>query len=406
MSSFRLFYPNVRVILPTILLLTIPAAAVAQSSVPATETHAPDPVMSRIERARGLAAAHQLRAAATELESIRASVNDASVRNITTLMLVGIYLEEGNYVRPAALLDEAFQKRATQKDDSVRTYFAVAGQAINGVRIRLARYRSFGIHIGDTNLPPEAVSDIDQLRFLLEKLVAQANEATNENGRAYDAWALKEDVLGIRLSLARDMEDRQKWQAEYSAAREKLASRQIQIASIGRPPALETVTSKLPNPFSGPKPAGTPDANNTTNNSAAGAAASGESNSGERKTQPAQTPESNSVAQTQPQPETTSSGQPAETEVNTITTGSLSGREKKRVTPQYPQVAKTAGVGGVVRVFVLVDEKGKVTVKGSEGPMLLKQAAEEAARGWTFLPTLVNSKLVRISGYIDFQFKP
>ena len=175
--------------------------------------------MSRIERARGLAAAHQLRSAATELESIRASVNDTSVRNITTLMLVGIYLEEGNYVRPAALLDEAFQKRATQKDDSVRTYFAVAGQAINGVRTRLARYRSFGIHIGESKLPVEAISDIDQLRFLLEKLVAQANEATNENGRAYDAWALKEDVLGLRLSLARDMEDRRKWQAEYSAAR-------------------------------------------------------------------------------------------------------------------------------------------------------------------------------------------
>ena len=260
MSSFWLFYPSARVILPTILLLTTSAVAVAQSSAPAMETNAPDPVLARIERARALAAAHQLRSAASELESIRASVNDAAVRNITTLMLMGIYLEEGNYVRPTALLDEAFQQRATQKDDLVRTYFALAGQAINGVRARLARYRSFGIRVGDANLPHEAVSDLDQVRLLLEKLVAQANEATNVNGRAYDAWALKEDVLGIRLSLARDMADREKWQAEYSAAREKLASRQIQIASIGRPPALETVTAKLPNPFSDPKPNGTPDA--------------------------------------------------------------------------------------------------------------------------------------------------
>ena len=74
--------------------------------------------------------------------------------------------------------------------------------------------------------------------------------------------------------------------------------------------------------------------------------------------------------------------------------------------PQYPQVARNAGVGGVVRVFVLVDERGKVTVKGSEGPIMLRQAAEDAARGWTFLPTMVNKRLVRISGYIDFEFKP
>jgi TonB family protein len=400
LSSFWLFYPSARVILPTILLLTTSAVAVAQSSAPAMETTAPDPVLARIERARALAAAHQLRSAASELESIRASVNDAAVRNITTLMLMGIYLEEGNYVRPTALLDEAFQQRATQKDDLVRTYFALAGQAINGVRARLARYRSFGIRVGDANLPHEAVSDLDQVRLLLEKLVAQANEATNVNGRAYDAWALKEDVLGIRLSLARDMADRERWQAEYSGAREKLASRQIQIASIGRPPALETVTSKLPNPFSDPKPTASPDAR-----ARAGINAPAESIAAAPNSQ--SSPESNPApSSTEPEPKVSPSSQPAEIEGNTVRTGSLSGRERKRIMPQYPQVARNAGVGGVVRVFVLVDERGKVTVKGSEGPIMLRQAAEDAARGWTFLPTMVNNKLLRISGYIDFEFKP
>ena len=400
MSSFWLFYPSARVILPTILLLTTSAVAVAQSSAPAMATNSPDPVLARIERARALAAAHQLRSAASELESIRASANDASVRNITTLMLMGIYLEEGNYVRPTALLDEAFQQRSTQKDDLVRTYFALAGQAINGVRARLARYRSFGIRVGDANLPHEAVIDLDQVRLLLEKLVAQANEATNVNGRAYDAWALKEDVLGIRLSLARDMEDREKWQAEYSAAREKLASRQIQIASLGRPPALQTVTSKLPNPFSDPKPPGTPDPN-----AAASGTASAESTSSAPNGQPS--PQSNPAAsRTEPEPKASPSVQSTETDANTVRTGSLSGREKKRIMPQYPQVARNAGVSGVVRVFVLVDERGRVTVKGSEGPDMLRQAAEEAARGWAFLPTMANKRIVRISGYIDFEFKP
>ena len=346
--------------------------------------------MLRIERARALAAAHQLRSAATELESVRASVSDASVRNISTIMLIGIYLEEGNYVRPVALLDEAFQQRTKQKDDSVRTYFALAGQAINGVRTRLARYRSFGINVGDSTLPKEALTDLDQMRFLLERLISQANDATNENGRAYDAWALKEDVVGIRLTLARDNEDREKWQGEFTAAREKLASRQIQIASIGRPPALEVVTAKIPNPFSGPKPAASPEANTNS--------APSQSTNSSTTTAPSAQP-------LQPGPTATPS--PAESQPNDkpFTTGSLSGRERKRVTPQYPQVARNGGVAGTVRVYLLIDENGNPTVERSEGPMLLRQAAEDAARKWLFRPTIIDNKPVRLAGYIDFDFK-
>jgi TonB family protein len=324
-------------------------------------------------------------------------VNDASVRNITTLMLIGIYLEEGNYVRTTALLDEAFQQRKSQKDSSIRMYFSLAGQTINGVRTRIARYRSFGININDGNLPAEALQDIDQIRILLERLIAQASEATNENGRAYDAWALKEDVLLLRATLARDMEDREKWQAEYAAAREKLASRQLQIASIGRPPVLGDMTSKLPNPFTGPHPAGSPEAKTGASNPPSTAA-------------PTATPQP-SPQPAAKQPEATTSPSSASTptnienDENTISTGSLSGRERKRVVPVYPATAKTAGITGVVRVFVLIDEKGKVTVKGSEGPAMLKQAAEDAARKWAFAPTMVKSRIVRLAGYIDFEFR-
>jgi len=398
LSSFSLFYPSVRKTIPTILLLlTIPALAAAQSSPSQVESFGADPVMTRIERARALAAAHQLHAAASELEAVRAAAtNDMSVRNITTLMLISIYLEEGNYVRTTALLDEAFQQRAAQKDSSLRTYFSLAGQAINGVRTRLARYRSFGINVNDGSLPAEALQDIERMRFLLERLVAHATEATNENGRAYDAWALKEDVLGLRATLARDLEDRQKWQGEYAAAREKLASRQIQIASIGRPPVLGDMTSKLPNPFTGPQPANSSEAKTGANTSlnTAPPTATPQSPQAPAATKPEPTP-SPSMAATPTTPET---------DDNTIITGSLSGRERRRVMPVYPATAKTAGVAGVVRVFVLVDEKGKVTVKSSEGHAMLKQAAEDAARKWTFAPTMSGNRLVRISGYIDFEF--
>ena len=97
-------------------------------------------------------------------------------------------------------------------------------------------------------------------------------------------------------------------------------------------------------------------------------------------------------------------GSPAP-EPQLVSTGSLSGRETKRVTPIYPSIAKTRGVFGTVRVFAIVDENGKVWVTNSEGPTLLRQAAEDAAKAWTFPPSLVNSKPVRFAGYLDFEFR-
>ena len=166
-----------------------------------------NPLLQTIERARALAAAHQLSQAATDLENVRASVTDVALRNVATLMLIGIYLEEGNYVRTQDLLEEGFKARSQQKDESLRTYFAMAGQTVNGLRTHLARYRSFGINPSETGLPPDANSELDRVRGLLERLAAQAKEISNEAGRSYDAGALQEDVVGIRLTLARDNED-------------------------------------------------------------------------------------------------------------------------------------------------------------------------------------------------------
>jgi TonB family protein len=351
------------------------------------ENSAPNPIERRIERARALAAAHQLQAAATELENLRASVNDLALRNGTSLMLLGIYLEEGNYGRAQSLLEESFQARATQKDDSVRTYFAMAGQAINGVRSHLARYRSFGLNTGEEGLPAEAVTDLDRVRNFLERLIAQARIITKEEGRLYDGLALQEDVLGIRLSVPRDASDRDKWQTEYVAAREKLASSQ-QVASLGRPPALAAVAAKLPNPFASPSPAAQNDAS-----------------LGAKKDGAPTAPNSGSQSTGSATPATAPTPQSETTEPKLVTAGSLSGRETKRVTPQYPSQAKTNGVSGVVRVFAIVDEKGKLWVTGSEGPTLLKAAAEEAARNWVFPPSVMIGKPVRIAGYIDFEFK-
>ena len=365
MRSFSFLRPYINGILPTVLVLITAAFAVGQSTGSSEDASA-DPFARRIERARALAAVHQLQAAATELENIRAAGSDVTLRNVATLMLLGIYLEEGNYGRSQALLDETFQIRAAQKDESIRTYFAAAGQTVNGIRAHLARYRSYGINPTDSNLPTEANTDLERVRGLLERVIAQAQEIAKEPGRAYEAFALLEDVLGIRLSLAKNDDDRARWQTEYLTAREKMAS--SQALSLGRSKALDAVTNRIPNPFA-TQPAA-----------------------------PAPTP-----AAAAPAPVTTSTATVAEPQM--VSAGSLSGRETKRVTPSYPQAAKSHNVTGTVRVFAIVDENGKIWVTNSEGPTMLRAAAEAAAKNWVFPPSTFNGKPVRIVGYLDFEFK-
>ena len=370
MSSFFYFRPYTHVILSTVLILLAAVLAAGQSTGFAEDASAGNSVLRRIERARALAAVHQLQAAATELENIRSSVKDVTIRNATTLMLLGIYLEEGNYGRSQSLLEETFQNRAAQKDESIRTYFAAAGQTVNGIRAHIARYRTYGLNPSDPSLPAEANADLERVRGLLERLIAQAKEISTEQGRSYDALALQEDVLGIRLSLARNNDDRAKWQAEHLTAREKMASSQIQVASLGRSPALDAVTNRIPNPFA---------------------------------TKPA-TPNTDG-APAQPSPVPVAPIGTAGPEPQLVSTGSLSGKEAKRVTPVYPTQARTHNISGTVRVFAIVDENGKVWVTNSEGPLLLRHAAEDAAKAWTFPPSAVNGKPVRFAGYIDFDFK-
>ena len=187
--------------------------------------------------------------------------------------------------------------------------------------------------------------------------------------------ALQEDVLGIRLSIARNDEDRARWQTEYLIAREKMATSQGQARSLGRSPALDAVTRRVPNPFA--------------------------------TAQTTKAPENSDPAPSQTPPATNAPGatNTPTAEPQLVSTGALTGRETKRVTPVYPAQAKAHNVTGTVRVFAIVDENGKIWVTNSEGPTLLRQAAEDAARAWVFPPSVVNGKPVRLAGYLDFDFK-
>lgn len=327
-----------------------------------------DVLQGRIQRARALIAAHQLDTAASELESVRASTKDFSVQNIASVMLMNIYLESGNYGRAEALLEEGFRERSARNGDSARTYFALAGQAVNGSRLHIARYRSVGISTTDASLPAEAVTDLERLRSFLERLIAQAKEITREQ-RAYDSLSLLEDVLGIRLSLAKDAEDQSRWQAEHSSARLLLTS-PTQLVSLNGISALPPSKATKKDPSSlpyGTRRVGEPKISETA---AASAAVQGA-------------------------PVTTTPSH----------AGPLNARATRKVVPAYPVLAKQAGASGLVRVHVIVDESGKVIeVSKSEGHVLLRRVAEDAARQWFFDTNLSENRPSRMTGYIDFNF--
>lgn len=371
-----------RILLPLVLLAFLAIVLIpvsAQESADIAKAQAAAAVQVRIERARALAAAHRLQDATRELESLRSTAADEVVHNVTSVMLMSIYLEEGNYTRAESLLEETFSARAAQKERSIRTYFALAGQAVNGARAHIARYRNFGIDVSDAGLPAEALGDLDRMRSLLERMIAQARELTKDDSKAYDSLALLEDVLGIRLSLAREGEDSERWANEYAGARQGLSSSQKQVASLGGMPALSSPEVRSP---------------------AAGKATSPASP--KVATPSPKTPEQDKTTE---QPGKPGADADNRTGSNTLSVGSLNHWATKRVVPVYPQQAKASGVVGVVRVHVTTDTDGRVVdVSRSEGPPVLRQAAEFAARQWRFQPAIVADKRFGLTGFIEFSF--
>lgn len=379
---------------------TSPAEPAAEpNKAPVDPAKSPEALQSRIGRARALIAAHRLDTAASELESVRSATQDYSIRNITSIMLMSVYLEDGNYGRAEALLEENYQGRSAQKDESLGTYFALAGQAVNGARNHLARYRTFGISTTDANLPAEAASDLNRLRSLLERMIAQAKEISIGR-KFYDSLSLLEDVLGIRLSLAKDSEDQVRWENEYARARESLASSQTQIASLGGIPPLRPggapVNANVPSPYSTKKlPETSLPIKAIDKDHVAG---SGPTRSGESAGAPASSDE-NSSATAAPTTPTTKPGDP-----DAATLGSLTAFATRKVVPRYPPIAKQTGAVGVVRVYLVVEGGKVVEVSRSEGPVLLRQAAVDAAKQWSFQSVSIEGKPTRLSGYIDFNF--
>jgi len=397
-------------------------ATTENNSAAAAETEA---AQKRLARARSLAAIGRLAAAASELETLRAASKDESVRDVSRVLLMAIFVEMPDYTRAAALLDEAYRAHTPghTDDEATHSYFALAGQTVNSVRTHLERYRTFGVNVSDASeLPAEANGDVEQLRGLLEKVVEQAKALHEEQSKGgtkgLDAAALLEDAATVRMRIARHDEDRARWQSEVSDARQHLFSSEMRIASISNIPATRAATPATQPPTNAapqastadktaqPKPEQKTPAAEQQKSSKKSARPSGEqkqktttaSSSTQQTTAPAQPPAAAQKPSGTDGAEKKQSGSP-------VAVGSLVAKAKSRVSPSYPLLARTAHVSGVVTVFIVVNEKGEVeSVERAEGPTQLQQAATDAARRWKFAPTVIDGQRVRVTGYLSFNF--
>ena len=397
-----------------------------------------DALTGRLNRARALAAANNLPAAAKELEAIRAAAKDETTRDATAIMLMSLYFEQANYGGAQSLLDEAFAVRAK----NAGAYFASAGQSLRGARGRLERYRLYSLNVSAADLPDEAIADLDRLRALLERMAEQSKTVAGEtpkNSSNFEASALLEDVAALRLSLARDARDRARWAGVLAGARGSMAptEAQMQISAeivqarnvvnntppppapipVATPSSASQVAAAKPAPApKGPKAKPTPapkPVQIARNDNPPAPPAPRPGNSFEAaptvKTAP---PPANTVAAATPKPvepppapvapavkaPARSPGQPVEV-------GQLVYKAKQKRSPTYPVIARNARVTGAVKVFVEVDENGDIArVKSVEGPVLLQRAAEDAARSWKFSQTVIDGQAVRVTGFIVFNF--
>lgn len=369
-----------------ILLLNVVFAICASSTFAQPAPTDAESLQRRLARARALTAAHNLTAAAFELDAILAATTDDVLRDVARIMLIGIYLEQADYGRAQYLLDETYKARTQHNEGSCRSYFAVAGQTMNGVRAHLERFRMLGLNVTSKDLPPEAVSDLDRVRILLERMAQQAKDIGSEDNKNTDAFALLEDVANVRSSLARDVEERERWQDEVADAREHLAASDSRLASLngsGLPPVSTHSMSPVKN-------------QGTTVPVAS-----------ESKPPANIKPIKPEEAKKSPSPVNSNdlSSKPATGEL--VNLGSLLEKATQKLNPTYPAFAKSAHVAGVVRVDLVIDEKGSVvTAQSSVGPAVLRQAAIDAAKRWKFRPTIRDGQPVSATGFLNFNFTP
>ncbi len=81
---------------------------------------------------------------------------------------------------------------------------------------------------------------------------------------------------------------------------------------------------------------------------------------------------------------------------------------KRRVEPQYPSVARKAGIGGVVVLQIVVERDGSIgsVFAVEEAPLGLTTAATDAVRRWVYTPARLDGRPIAVVKTVRVRFTP
>jgi protein TonB len=76
-----------------------------------------------------------------------------------------------------------------------------------------------------------------------------------------------------------------------------------------------------------------------------------------------------------------------------------------KVTPVYPELAREARIGGLVRMKAVIDPRGSIKdLSVLSGPPMLVHSALDAVKQWVYRPTYLNGTPVEVDTEIDVRF--
>ena len=410
-----------------------------------------DIMRARISKAKAYIAIRNFHAAIYELENIRRESSDDAVRGVVHGLLMNSYLEQGDFKRAQDLLTEFYNIQKTTRPNAMAAYLAVAGQVVKSARGRAERYKALGLSVSDRMLPLEALNDLEKMRETLELVVTHSKEISQNKEKAGDAMSLLEEATASRSMIGRDDYDTKRWRDVVGDTREQMASSRSVVMSAVHDPALvaskpvdsgtieekaveprpvETKTVSLPvsQPVADTSQPATPPV--VENNGQSGAQPANNDQTALTREREVKTPSETTVAQNEKpiivpsapptvkeepkkveperQPQTAASptpSGPSPVDTSPVDAGSLIPYATNKAQPVYPAAAKIIRASGIVKVEVMIDEKGSVaSVTKTTGPPMLQDAAKDAVRKWKFKPFLRDGQPVKANGFVSFNF--
>lgn len=381
----------------------------------------------RVAKAKALIAVRNYNAAIYELENIRRESADPTVNSVINVLLMNSYVEQGDYKRAQDFLAELAK---STRPNAKENYFTVAAQVIKGAKNQLERYRALGLSVSDRNLPPDAVNDLDRMRTTLEAVVEQSKVLSKDKAQTANAMALLEEATNARSNLAKDNFDATRWKNEAADARELLAnSRSVVLNAVNDVPTESLAANTTKEILNQPVAANTTPVEtksapivpvDTRKNQTNGPTPT---ETVAKKIEPpvvTEAPKQEAKTDKKTDADTADKNvrtrrvEPAVSEnkttaavanTNPLEVGSLLEYATQKVNPVYPNAAKTVRQTGIVKVELVIDEKGLVaSVQKLSGPTLLKSAAEDAVRKWRFKPFMRDGQPVKATGFVSFNF--